>query len=349
MGAVLADPTRDLYESIRSIVNRAPEVDKLREALITSLAYDMPKGRDMFGAAFHNPYTQNNAAMPDGADASTLYTRPYPSMTAGSTVAVTYGAEDTHDVYVLLARKYKNPAKPELGLKDELIMVGGYMEAHAPLGSGTTRPSDNNLCATALRELKEETGLTLPASYQPKSLGADSSYGVSNNPKTHTVNEYFHVNMTGNSGNIPKLTPKDDVAELVWVNAKDIEYHPETPKQKFGSSISRYHANVMVNGQKKHINIRDDHGEMLDKAVTLARQQLVADRQRALGLQEPPAAIPSSALGPQADALHREQIAALGRLHGQQVPSAGWRARLEAERAMAIGNAMAPVPAGRMH
>jgi ADP-ribose pyrophosphatase YjhB (NUDIX family) len=322
-GAVMTDPRlvdmQNVRDSVLGIVNRyaGSEQDRnlLRESLITSLTYSMPQGRDQFGAVMRDPFAP--ASLPglaDGAQPNTVYVSPFPKATVVTDVAVTYAIPETQEVFVLLERKLKDPQKPQLGLKEEFILPGGHLEAHTPNEPHmTTRPFDKDLAETARRELREETHLNLPDSYIPKSLGIGSEYGVNGDAREHPIVDFRHVNMTGSKADFEALKQSmkadSDAAEILWVNAKDLEFHPDTPRQSFGSTISRYHVNTTINGQPKHLPLRDDHGDMLDKAVAEARNRLVIERQTQHGYTESPIATPSTAFGPQADALHREQIA----------------------------------------
>jgi 8-oxo-dGTP pyrophosphatase MutT (NUDIX family) len=336
-GAVLADPNllelQKVRDSILGIVNRyagsEQERNKLRESLVTALTYSTPQGRSEYGAVFRDPFaTLQDAELPGGAAGNAVYVSPYPKATVVTDVAVTYAIPETQEVFVLLERKLKDPSRPELGMKEEFILPGGHLEAHTPNEPNvTTRPFDKDLAATARREVREETNLILPEHYEPKSLGVGSEYGVNGDPREHPVVDFRHVNMTGSKADFEALKrsmkASSDAAEIRWVNARDFEYHPDTPPQAFGSTVSRYHINIGVNGQHKHLPVRDDHGAMLDKAVSAARTQLLLERQKMHGYQEAPAAVPSTALGPQADALHREQVAYLDRFMKQETPTAG--------------------------
>lgn len=345
-GAVMTDPrlvrVQELRDSIRGIVNRYPgpaqDAELLRESLITSLTYDMAQGRSNFGATLRDPFAPKHIdGLSDEASPDTVYVSPFPKATVVADAAVTFGIPETQEVYVLLERKLKDPKNPQLGLKDEFVLPGGHMEVHAPNepGANTVRFFDQNLAATVRREIQEETGLALPENYTPASLGLGSDYGIHGDPREHAVADFRHVNMTGSRADFEQLKnslrPGSDAAELVWVNAKDFEYHPSTPPQPFGSTVSRYHANVMLDGQRKHINVRDDHGDVLDKAVGLARNQLMLERQKQHGFSEPPAAIPSTSLGAQADALHKEQVNALDRFLTQS--KGNWQSRVAAQQA----------------
>lgn len=322
-GAVMADPRlvniQNVRDSVLGIVNRyaGNEQDRnlLRESLITSLTYSMPQGRDQFGAVLRDPFAP--ATLPglaEGAKANTVYVSPFPKATVVTDVAVTYAIPETQEVFVLLERKLKDPQKPQLGLKEEFILPGGHLEAHTPNEPHmTTRPFDKDLAEAARRELREEANLSLPDSYIPKTLGIGSEYGVNGDAREHPIVDFRHVNMTGSKADFEALKQSmkagSDAAEILWVNAKDLEFHPDTPRQAFGSTISRYHVNTTINGQHKHLPLRDDHGDMLDKAVAEARNRLIIERQTQHGYTEAPVATPSTAFGPQADALHREQIA----------------------------------------
>ncbi|MBY0355680.1 MAG: NUDIX domain-containing protein [Rickettsiales bacterium] len=339
IGAVLADPRlrqiHDLRGSILGIVNRftgpQKDADLLRESLITSLAYDMQQGRDEHGAVVRDPFISETQTrmMPEGARQDTLYISPFPHASVVSDVAVTYAIPETQEVYVLLERKLKDPKQPQLGLKDEFILPGGHLEPHTPNEAGlATRPYDKDIAATVRRELQEETNLHLPEHYAPKSLGSAAEYGVNGDPREHSFIDFRHVNMTGSQADFQKLKQSmragSDAADIQWVNAKDLEFHPTTPKQNFGSTISRYHVNAMIDGQLKHLPLRDDHGDALDQAVAQARLQLIKELQKQHGFSEP-AAIPSTSFGAQADALHRENAQSLA---NQLKQTGDWQSRV---------------------
>lgn len=298
LGAILADPSvinaEQMYHLARHLVNAHPEAEKLRESLAANLAYDTQKGRSGFSATLHDAFAGKDSP-------STLYISPYAIPGAGATVALTYGDQETQDVYVLLARK-RDPERPGY-LTNKYFLVGGYLDPHEPGEPGSTARSDKNLEATALRELKEETGLTLPGAH-PHLLSVNSDYGYSNDPRLHTVNAFYHVGKTGPIGEMPALTPGDDVVELTWVNAKQISFHPEIGAQPHSSPLSRY----VVHMPGGDLPLLDSHGGPLEMAVSRARETMMEQFRHRLATLPKDALKPLSSLGPEAHAYHVNRL-----------------------------------------
>ncbi|MFO1242102.1 MAG: NUDIX hydrolase [Rickettsiales bacterium] len=326
LGAILANPAsinaEQTYHIVRNLVNAHPDAEKIRESLVTALSFETEKGKSEFGATMTDHFAGTDSP-------STLYTSPYSRSGAGSTIAVTYGDTETQDVYVLLARK-RDPQNPSQ-LKNEYIMVGGYFEPHEPGQLDSKHPYDQNLAQTAIRELREETGLQLPEGYVPHPLTVNSDYGVSNDPRLHTVNAFYHVGLTGPLSSRPNLQPNDDVAELVWVNAKDITFHPEIGPQLFNSDQSRYVVH-MPNGD---MNLRDGFGEALDMAVARTRNIMTESYKNRLSILKEEMQKPSSALGPEADNYHRQT---LQRLNDKALGQQNWADLATSQNAKATIN-----------
>lgn len=298
LGAILANPAilsgEQDYHLVRYLVNAHPEAEKLRESLVTALTYDTEKGKSQYGATMTDHYA--------GADSpSTVYTSPYARSGAGATVALTFGDTDTQDVYVLLARK-KDPARPGY-LRNEYIMPSGYMDPHEPGKLDSRKPHDKNLEETAIRELREETGLDLTG-IKPQLLGINSDYGVSNDPRLQTVNAFYHVGKVGSLAELPKVEPGDDVAELTWVKAKDISVHSEIGPQRFGSPASRY----VVHMPGGDMPLRDDFGQAVEKAVARTRDVMTQQFKHRLAVLRAQAMQPTSPLGEEAHAQHLQQL-----------------------------------------
>lgn len=299
LGAILANPAsinaEQTYHLVRNLVNAHPDAEKIRESLVTALSFETQKGKSEFGTTMTDHFAGKDSP-------HTVYTSPYARSGAGATIALTYGDAETQDVYVLLARK-RDPKTPS-GLRNEYIMVGGYLDPHEPGKLDSTVPYDKNLAATAVRELKEETGLALPEGYVPHPLTVNSDYGVSNDPLLHTVNAFYHVGLTGPLAARPVLTAQDDVAELTWVNAKDISFHPEVGPQPFNSDKSRY----VVHMPSGDMNLRDGFGEALDMAVARTRGIMTESYKHRLSILKEETQKPTTALGVEADTYHRQQL-----------------------------------------
>lgn len=298
LGAILANPAsinaEQTYHLVRNLVNAHPDSEKIRESLITALTYETPKGREEWGATMSDHFAGKDSP-------STIYTSPYARPAGGATIAVTYGNTDTQDVYALLARKRDSNTGQ---LRNEYILVGGYFEAHEPGNPNSKAAFDQNLATTAIRELHEETGLKLPEGYKPHPLSVSSDYGVSNDPRLHTINAFYHVGLTGALHSRPNLAPHDDIADLVWVNAKDISFNPAIGPQPFGSDKSRY----VVHTPNGDMNLRDGFGEALDLAVARTRGIMTESYKNRLSVLKDKKEEPKSALGPEADSYHRQQL-----------------------------------------
>ncbi len=247
------------YEGFLNLRAQMPVEQRaaLDESLATRLADET--GISMYGREI------KDTIHPEQHTHAKLEVNPYSHVGAGATIAVTATDPTSGELYILMARKHKVEGHPELGLGD-YILPGGYMEAH-PLAHGDpTRPFDRTLEDTARRELKEETGLTIPSHIPYTSLGADSRYGISNDPRLHTINEFFHVHL---NTPLPPPIAGDDVAEVTWVNAKQILKDDTIGVRPFGSPDSRY----KLATSEGEFNIRDEHGEFLEKALLRAKEQ----------------------------------------------------------------------------
>lgn len=239
------------------------------ESAATRLADDL--GMSMYGRQF------TDRIQPNRNGNKSLEINPWNHTGAGATCVVTATDRATGEIYVLMARKFKDAKHPELGYADDLILPGGYISAK-PLEHAEAKKHDFNLAETAKRELEEETGLRFGENYQPISLGADSRAGYSNDPRLHTINEFFHFSLPLNEGPafLPKVEGRDDIAMAGWVKASDIGIRTDLPPQPFGSKLSRF----QVNTSQGPINLRDEHGEYLLKAIRQIEQQQGLPQQR---------------------------------------------------------------------
>ncbi len=257
-----------LMSSIVAVVEAHPD-PRLKPSLVAYLA-------DSLGFSEYGRDATDTIA-PQTHEHSTVAMSHFDRASVGSNVIVTVADTNTDEIYVLMAQKYKDPKRPELGLQDKLITVGGYMEAHAAEGApNPSKPYDKNLAECAIRELKEETGIELPENYRPESLGTRSDYRMTSDPRQHGVTEDFHVNMYGTADNLPEVTAQDDIAALHWVKASTIFKDDTIPPQEHNSDISRFTGVVIdpQTGEDKVMAIRDDHGEPLVKAVIEAQKTL---------------------------------------------------------------------------
>lgn len=181
---------------------------------------------------------------------------PYRKAGSGTNVIPLYN--DGKETFVLLGRKYVNPRQRELGLMEHYILLGGYMQPHplettATQGvkdlegdlkdeieegilrgeSGYTKQTvqamtvskkeaefDINLRATAKRELAEEGGLNADYAQDMYPTGTYSTYPTTNEPRLHTIVENWAVVYYGRER--PNAKPGSDIAEVIWVNVKNI-------------------------------------------------------------------------------------------------------------------------------
>ncbi len=306
---------RQMVDGVMQLIQYRPEV---KEALATRLADEL--NTTDYGRAIQDHIS------PETHPHATMYISPYPHAGAGAAAFVTYTDPQNGEIYVLM------------GLKKEgdLVPPGGYMEVHEPEGGNPNKPYDRNLMETSRRELHEETGLHIPTSYKPESLGACSEYGVTNDPRLHTVLEGFHYNLVGPSAELPKVSGKDDIIGAYWVKASDIHIEQSVGAQPHGSTQTRY--SVHTGGQV--IPIRDHYGPAFELAVANARGAMLGEcshRMSARKLTFDPAKNP---LSEQAHAAWRDTIAKLGAV---PAPKQSW-----AEKMMAPGANVHP-PGNSIH
>jgi 8-oxo-dGTP pyrophosphatase MutT (NUDIX family) len=289
-----------VYDTVMEMVHKAPYSEELRASLSVALAREA-------GVSSYGKRNYDTLGTEAGEQPAHLDMAPYGRTGAGSTVAVTATDPKTHEVYVLLGRKYKDPNHPELGLGD-YIMPGGYINPKPPTGANAADlvQYDTNLHETAARELFEETGYRLPENYHMKSLGVNSD--ITGNKDLHTINEFFHVNVPQHPSQFPAPVAADDLAMVEWVRARDIVKDPTVSAQPDGSAQSRY---SVQNAESTSVNIRDLHGEYIDKAVAAVRQEtleLYTHRLNALGIRP---AMVETALGEVAHTKHDAMMAQL--------------------------------------
>ncbi len=253
VGTVLTDrqpavaDDRTLYDGITALIQNRPA---LKESLATRLSDEL--NTTMYGRGIQDTIA------PETHEHDTMYTSPYARPGAGAASFVTYTDTNSGQVYVLLG------LKPE----GDLVPPGGYMEVHEPEGGKEGKKSDRNLMETSRRELEEETGLDIDAAYKPESLGTCSDYGISNDPRLHTVLEGFHYNL-GGAGPPPQLKGRDDLQSAIWVKADDILVAPAGNPQQHGSKATRFMVPV---GEGHLMPIRDHYGEHILRAIDKAHQ-----------------------------------------------------------------------------
>lgn len=261
---------QEAYEGVQMLAKMVPAEQRaiFLESAATRLADDL--GMSDFGRQF------TDRIQPNRAGRKSFEMNPWNHTGAGATCVVTATDRASGEIYVLIARKYKDAEHPELGYADDLILPGGYITAK-PLENADAQQFDFNLAATAKRELEEETGLDLQG-VKPISLGADSRAGYSNDPRLHTVNEFFHfpLQLQNGAASLPPVSGRDDIAIAGWVKASDIGIRNDLPPQPFGSKLSRF----QVNTAQGPINLRDEHGEYLLKAIRQIEQQQSQPQQK---------------------------------------------------------------------
>jgi ADP-ribose pyrophosphatase YjhB (NUDIX family) len=189
----------------------------------------------------------------------------YGRTAAGATAIITMTDPDTNEKYLLLGRKYLDAKNPEAGL-GQLICPGGYMNPQSPAGDKPTGAYDASLTDTILREVKEETSISFPEGYKPKSVGTNSD--VTGNAGVHTINEFFHFDLVGKPSE-QTFKASDDLATLEWVNIRALQKDNSLAPQPDGSGLSRYNA-VTANGV---VSIRDLHGDYIEQTLGIMQQK----------------------------------------------------------------------------
>lgn len=254
IGSVLIDQPlatdRQMVDGVMQLIQYRPEVE---EALASRLA-DKLNTTD-YGRAV------NDRISPETHPHATMYISPYARPGAGAAAFVTYTDTTSGEVYVLLGLKPNG----------ELVPPGGYMEPHDPEGGKPNKPSDFNLMETSRRELEEETGLRVDKSYKPDSIGTNSDYGITNDPRLHTIVEGFHYSLFGPMEKMPKVEGKDDIKAAVWVKASDIQAsRPLTASQQ----NSQQNAQYSVKLGEQTFPIKEQYGHGVELAVIRATKML---------------------------------------------------------------------------
>lgn len=225
-------------ELIDTVVANRPDAEQLREALAVRLIKS--RGIDMYGAEIHD-YSSMEPNDPD-LNPNHLYVSPYARPTAGSTVMVSY-QDDKGERYVALVRNWKDPRDHSKGVKDCWQFPGGYMDVWPG------KAADQNLDATAVREVREEIKLKLSA---PEQLFVRSD--IVEGHKTHAIDAFYLADI-GQHHEAPPVLAGDDVAHVEWVNIRDV--------QRVSSPPSSYQA--QVNGKTEPF--LEEHVELLEKGI----------------------------------------------------------------------------------
>lgn len=114
----------------------------------------------------------------------------------------------------------------KLGKKINPISMKETFNSHS-----ITYNNDYNAWETALRETKEETGLSLH-NYKPKELYTSDDFGITNDERLHTkVTHYlFHL---GALSEPPVVNPGSDIESLKWIPITDIDLKNRKVKDDF--------------------------------------------------------------------------------------------------------------------
>lgn len=106
------------------------------------------------------------------------------------------------DQRVLLIRRAENPADPWSG---HMALPGGHRDV-----------ADADLLATALREVQEETGVTLSSDHLSSTL--ETVVALNDRPPPHPLVTPFVFRLDA----IPPTEPNAEVAEIVWTPLDDL-------------------------------------------------------------------------------------------------------------------------------
>ncbi len=240
-----------------AVANR-PDADQLREAL--AIRFIKERGINMHGTTIHDEIT-NEKSDPD-LNPDTLYVSPYARPTAGSTIMPAYH-DSKGEIYIALVKNWVDPKNHGKGVRDEWSFPGGYLNAR---DAHTRKPQqyDQNLDATAKRELREEINITLGAQSNPEQLFIRSDSGAEHNTPTHSIDAYYLVDL-GRSDSPPPMKAGDDVAMAQWVNIRNFERHAgPTPD----SGI--YHCDV----NNSHDTFLPAHCELLERGIAALRAKI---------------------------------------------------------------------------
>lgn len=281
-----------LLEKIIKIVEADPNVRILREALIVRLANKA--SITMYGRQINDSLTPQHQA---GRRKYDLH--PYGKTGSGTHSIISYTDKNTNEIFILLARKYKNYSEKSHGLVNQFSLIGGYMKPHFLEGGevdfekisdddkdraeeaillnkkGYKTQSninsnnqvsnisyDFNLEEAAIREVREESGIIWDKNLygSPVNISTRSDYGITNDKRLHTIVADYLFDF-GIQGKYPEVKAGNDIGEVVWVKITEIKKDPAIKAQEYGSNISRYSVNI----DNQIIQIRDDHGEVIDK------------------------------------------------------------------------------------
>jgi 8-oxo-dGTP pyrophosphatase MutT (NUDIX family) len=205
----------------------------------------------------------------------------HPYAKAGSGISATIIDKDG---FVLLGRKANSPI---------YILLGGYMKPYPLEGaSGNELDSegmdkieedlllgknnyskmqpktvkstsyDFNLRATFNREIQEEAGITGNELARAKifTVSISSDYGITNDPRLHTIVENICAYFKGER---PNVKPGSDIAELIWVHTSQISKNTNLLPQQSISKESRY--SFIKDGKVQYIS--DHCGEIIERAT----------------------------------------------------------------------------------
>lgn len=251
-----------VYDELMARINNDPHAKELRSSIATRLLDDagaLDKGADVAIKDTIHPEQHQHAQ-------AVVSQWSHPSVRANS--VVTFKDVDSGDVYVLLAKRYKDDAHHELGTREDIVIPGGHMAAKPALGA--VGDYDANLAQTAARELRDEAGIALSEKLA-SSLGTLSDDKHVAKPDRQGVEENFHFHLEGHKADMPVVAAKDNLAESFWVKLSDIEANHNLSRQARESGQTRYH---FKDASGAAVAIRDDMGEAIDVASHRLEQPL---------------------------------------------------------------------------
>lgn len=269
--SALTDPkqlnTQDFASLMNALIESRPHEEKstLLHGIGTAILRAL--GMGMNGLTLQDPFVRTPGNPDKPGQQNTFFVSPWPRPTAGACTIPTY-RDHGGNLYMLLVR---DKIKRDDGTLTDAATAnwqtsGGFMDAcdpatHDPIKNpdGTANPGhprrsyDLDLEATAIRELREETGLTTDAAVSSHLVSLKTGY----RPPRHHISACFLLDF-GLRDAPPPVGPQEETFDVRWVNVRDISYAPDGMLQ------------TSIDGTTRLILSR--HAPDFGEAITLARR-----------------------------------------------------------------------------
>jgi len=194
---------------------------------------------------------------------------PYHLPSVNAVIAAIWRHDPTGEPWVLVGRRHEIWDDPTSGPGRLAVLPGGFMDPLPREGAPKDIPFDRDLIETARREIREETTLEIERE-QLTQIG--TRVGTYDWPKTRFQMVFAdHLADMGHGTTPPAAVGCDDVAEAVWIPARDLHYIPmsHVPEGEELWTESRYGFSY----KGEDCILLDEHGDVMDAALRLYRDR----------------------------------------------------------------------------